>query len=360
MPTQPSHCVTTASSIEGWEIDEHLGVVASHAVAGTDLLSELFAGFTDIFGGRSNAYRKELESLYRDTIVGLLSQARARGGNWLVGLRIDLDEVTGKGTQMFMITGLATAVRARRLPRPTESAQKSVAYLETAEVATMVTRLALLKTLDNDKNRLADTDWAFLVEHRVEEACPALLRRYAAVYRAPDESAAIRPKAGAVFAAVTPATATRVLYEGLREPSLAVPAIDLIRDCSLCSYPDILTCLQINDTEVRRSALQTLRAAPPGYSDSSLADIDRLIGLLPTAFPDRSKAVEKKGMLGGAKQLWQCTCGTANASGDTYCSHCFRDPHGLASGDLTPAQAVVLLDATRAALAALLSGRTLT
>lgn len=355
MPTQPSHCVTTASSIDGWEISEHLGVVASHAVAGTDLLSELFAGFTDIFGGRSNAYRKELESLYRDTIVGLLSQARTRGGNWLVGLRIDLDEVTGKGTQMFMITGIATAVRANRLPRPIDTAQSPDARLETGEVTTMATRLALLRTLDNDKNRLADTDWAFLVEQRVEEACPALLRRYAAVFRAPDESAAIRPKAGAVFAAVAPSTAMKVLYDGLHQAALAAPAMDLIRDCSLCSYPDVLTCLQADDPEVRRCGLQTLKAQPPGYSDSSLSDIDSIVALLPAAFPDRSRPIEKKGMLGGAKQLWQCPCGTSNANEDPYCSHCFRDRNGLASGDLTPARAIALLEATREALAAVLA-----
>jgi len=67
-------------------------------------MSEVFASFSDLFGGRSGAYRRQLESLYRDTTDDLLKQAQARGGNWLIGLRIDMDEVSGKGMQMFMIT----------------------------------------------------------------------------------------------------------------------------------------------------------------------------------------------------------------------------------------------------------------
>lgn len=358
MITETMHCVTTASTIEGWEIEEHLGVVASHAVAGTGLVSEFFAGFSDIFGGRSNSYRRQLESLYRDTVVDLLGQARARGGNWLIGLRIDLDEVSGKGTQMFMITGLATAVRSRRLSRSGETTHQVGRTVEASEVSTMESRLALLEKLQSDTSHLGDADWAFLVEHRVEEACARILRRLAARYSTPDEgTAGTRQKAAALFAAVSPAVATDVLYAGIRQESLALAAIDLIFDCSLCSYPHVTTALQAADVESRRSALQTLRAGQLSYSTSSLAEITTLRSLIPRVFPNRSTRVEKKGVLGGAKQMWQCPCGRANALDESHCGGCYRDPEGFRFEDLTPTKALALLETTYTALEAVLTSR---
>jgi uncharacterized protein YbjQ (UPF0145 family) len=352
------HCVTTASAIAGWEIEEHLGIVASHAVAGTGLVSEFFAGFSDIFGGRSNSYRRQLESLYRDTLVDLLGQARARGANWLIGVRVDLDEVSGKGTQMFMITGLATAVRAQRLPQSAESTGRTDQIVDASEVTTMATRIALLQRLQDDASFIADAEWAFLVEHRVDEACGAVLRRLAARYETPDEGlASFRRKAAALFSAVPSATAIEVLYNGVGQTSLALAALDMISDCSLCSYSHVAAALRADDAETRRCALQTLKASPPVYSAASLAEVATLRSLIPGAFPNRGRPVEKKGVLGGTKQMWQCPCGRANPLDDPYCAGCLRDSQGLRSGDLSPPKALVLLQTTSAALEAVFATR---
>lgn len=39
------------------------------------------------------------------------------GANCVVGLHIDIDEISGKGSQMFMITAYCTAVRASRVSK---------------------------------------------------------------------------------------------------------------------------------------------------------------------------------------------------------------------------------------------------
>src|SRR3954468_24915147 len=106
--------VTTTSNIEGWRVEAHLGVVASHVVAGTGIGSDFLAGFSDLFGGRSGAYQNQLASLYAEAIDQLHRKAQRLGGNWIVGLHVDIDEVSGKGMQMFMVTAMGTAVRAAR------------------------------------------------------------------------------------------------------------------------------------------------------------------------------------------------------------------------------------------------------
>src|SRR3954466_6920292 len=106
--------VTTTSGIEGWRVEAHLGVVASHVVAGTGMGSDILAGFSDLFGGRSGAYQNQLASLYAEAVDQLHKKAQRLGGNWIVGLPVGIDEVSGKGMQIFMVTARGTAVSAAR------------------------------------------------------------------------------------------------------------------------------------------------------------------------------------------------------------------------------------------------------
>ncbi len=358
MPHQSSQFVTTGFAIEGWKILDHLGVVASHAVAGTGLVSEFFAGFSDIFGGRSNAYRRQLDFLYRDTVADLHRQARSRGGNWLVGLRIDLDEVSGKGAQMFMITGLATAVRARRLPSSAPEISISGEFIESSEITTMAHRLALLKSLQADSSTVSDADWAFLVEHRVQEACLPILGRLSKSYKeSPVDARPLRTKIAAVFSAVPSDFATSLLHDALHTPSLAPAAVDIICDCGLGSYRLVAAALASPDFDFRRFALQTLKADQPSYTADSLAEIDSLRSLIPDAFPPRSIRTERKGVLGGAKQMWQCICGRSNAVDESHCGACFRDEMGFRRDEISPTAAIRKLDVTHAALSAVVAER---
>ncbi|RZJ88067.1 MAG: heavy metal-binding domain-containing protein, partial [Chryseobacterium sp.] len=66
-------------------------------VAGTNLFSDFFDSFSDVFGGRSNTYRNQLRNLYADSVEQLKVTAFEIGANAIVGLHVDLDEVSGKG-----------------------------------------------------------------------------------------------------------------------------------------------------------------------------------------------------------------------------------------------------------------------
>ena len=52
--------VTTTPNIEGKTITEYLGVVTGEAIMGANIFRDFFASITDIVGGRSAAYEKEL------------------------------------------------------------------------------------------------------------------------------------------------------------------------------------------------------------------------------------------------------------------------------------------------------------
>src|SRR6476659_6915790 len=102
--------VTTTSSVDGLKVKQYLKPIAAHIVAGTNLFSDFFASFSDVFGGRSQTYQKQLTSLYNEAIERLKITAYEIGANCIVGLSVDLDEISGKGKSMFMLTAIGTAV----------------------------------------------------------------------------------------------------------------------------------------------------------------------------------------------------------------------------------------------------------
>lgn len=70
--------ITTDNPSEG-EIIKHLQPVTAHVVAGTNLFSDFFAGMSDIFGGRSGSYKKQLSSIYSEAIERIKQEAKRLG-----------------------------------------------------------------------------------------------------------------------------------------------------------------------------------------------------------------------------------------------------------------------------------------
>ena len=102
--------IVNTDRIAHYSIKEYIGLVTANQVIGANLFADLFAGFTDIVGGNSGAYRKRLDDLYEDVMSQLSEEAEDMGANAVVGFRIDFEEVAGKGKSMFMVTCIGTAV----------------------------------------------------------------------------------------------------------------------------------------------------------------------------------------------------------------------------------------------------------
>lgn len=106
--------ITTTSSVEGWKIKKYLGVVTYQIVTGANMFKDMFAGFRDIFGGESSSYQKELARMENIAIEILSRKTIRMGGNGILGLRLDFDEISGGGKSMFMLSASGTAIFAER------------------------------------------------------------------------------------------------------------------------------------------------------------------------------------------------------------------------------------------------------
>jgi uncharacterized protein YbjQ (UPF0145 family) len=99
--------VTTTPSVEGYSIAEYKGIVTGEAILGANVFRDLFAGITDILGGRSKAYEEELAKARQTALAEMQDRARELGANAVVGVDLDYEVINN----MLMVSASGTAVR---------------------------------------------------------------------------------------------------------------------------------------------------------------------------------------------------------------------------------------------------------
>lgn len=106
-----SMLILTTPTIEGKKIVEYLGLVSGEAILGANIFKDFFAGIRDIVGGRSAAYEKELRRAKEIAIEEMKEEAKALGGNAVVGVDLDYETISiGQAGGMLMVSASGTAV----------------------------------------------------------------------------------------------------------------------------------------------------------------------------------------------------------------------------------------------------------
>lgn len=102
--------VSTTPELAGQRIDAYLGIVSGEAILGANIFRDIFAGLTDIVGGRSGAYERELRRAKEIALAEMTEQAAALGATAIVGVDLDY-ETLGANGGMLMVSASGTAVR---------------------------------------------------------------------------------------------------------------------------------------------------------------------------------------------------------------------------------------------------------
>ncbi|MBT55781.1 MAG: hypothetical protein CMF72_20585 [Mameliella sp.] len=98
--------VTTTPAIEGRRITAYKGIVVGEAILGANVFRDIFAGITDIIGGRSGAYEASLQEARETALRELEERAAAIGGTAVVGVDLDYEVINN----MLMVSASGTAV----------------------------------------------------------------------------------------------------------------------------------------------------------------------------------------------------------------------------------------------------------
>ncbi len=100
---------TTTALIEGRPVQRYIGIVTGEVIAGANVVRDIFASFSDFFGGRSGKYEEVLNRAREQALAEMESKAAEMGANAVIGVDIDY-EVLGKAGSMLMVSCSGTAV----------------------------------------------------------------------------------------------------------------------------------------------------------------------------------------------------------------------------------------------------------
>jgi len=101
--------VVTTNEIPGWQIQRVCGEVFGLTVRSRNAFSQIGAGVKSLFGGELQGMTKALVDSRNEVMGRMLQEARARGGNAIVGMRFDTSEMGDTWTE---ICAYGTAVVA--------------------------------------------------------------------------------------------------------------------------------------------------------------------------------------------------------------------------------------------------------
>lgn len=124
--TSQVYTSTTNSIQEGMAVSENVGVITSSIVIGTNIFSDIFADVRDVVGGKAESYTNKIDEIKEQSLEELKQKALKKGCNAIIGISIDVDEISGKNKSMLMVTTIGTAVKVEdslqaTLPNSSES-----------------------------------------------------------------------------------------------------------------------------------------------------------------------------------------------------------------------------------------------
>jgi uncharacterized protein YbjQ (UPF0145 family) len=101
--------ITTTSQLDNKPVSQYLGFISAEVIVGANIVKDMFAWLTDIFGGRSSSYETSLIEGKNAAMQELIAKAEKLWADGIIGVDMAYGAV-GKWS-MFMINITGTAVK---------------------------------------------------------------------------------------------------------------------------------------------------------------------------------------------------------------------------------------------------------
>lgn len=310
--------VTTTNTIENAEIEKYIDLISTNVVVGTNLFSDFGASLTDLFGGFSDSYQGKLQKIYSMAIDNLKMKAANIGANTILGLKVDFDEISGKGKSMFMISALGTAVivKYNQNKLSVESEKKSTIILN-EKLEQEITKRNIITTFKNNELPSQD-EWIYLLNNPIEEIAEQLidlyLNRYTSVIESGTDTQLLLSNTTNFFNSLKKETAIEILYKKLYKNPILI--LKIIKANNLFSSSKIIELIQNENMDL---AIECLDTNMDFYSEEDLASMNKIINLL-NNLPNKGKIENVKAILGKTKEKYICPNGHTNDVESEFCT----------------------------------------
>ena len=306
--------ITTTNSIENATVEKYLGVVTTNLVIGTGFFSDFMASFTDFFGGMSGTYRKQMDELYQKAYDALSLKASSMGANGVLGFKIDFDEISGKGVQMFMISVSGTAVKLSMEDHVSDVADK---YGLWASAEKVNVELFKLNWGRRDKHLTPKAnELTFIMDHNLWELVPSLYEYFSEPNQTFD-TRQIDERFPIILSVLPYEEAVQFIYNDY--PNRYERALPLIKENKLFCAKKVLELLQEGHMKL---AIDLLEVEKSAYFDEDLKDMESILEYL-NNLPDKGQITEVKAGAFSSKmvEMYICPAGHKNDKDVEFCEH---------------------------------------
>jgi len=342
--------VTSTSHVEGVKINKYLKPVSAHVVAGTNVFSDFAASVSDFFGGRSESYQKQLASIYDEAIERIKINAFEVGANCVLGLSVDIDEISGKNKAMFMITAVGTAVILESTNQFQSTASKDQKFdrVSVDQIKKLKQKKTIIEDSKEDHWDIKEETWDFIIANKVEEVLPGLLRKYLFLINNFEEAKLFYKRLVSFVGCLPDSKKYELIYGHLiseNNGKVINCLYDLISNLELLDLKKVEELLLNTDFNIQKRGLQILYSNKSFYNGNDLIELDHIKQLISIVFKERCTRTTKKQLLSSKeKEIWICNCGESNDDNWDYCYKCNKDSYGFTKNELNPIGAMKLID----------------
>lgn len=341
--------VTTTSGFDGIKIKDYLEPVTANVVVGMNVFKDMFAGLTDFFGGKSRSYQNVLSSINAEVINKLKDKAISIGGNCILSLKIDNDEISAQGKSMMMVSAVGTAAIAEFNSNHNYSlsdfSTKSK-RLNYEKFSILKQKEEYLKNLKVGELDINEEFWTFVKRYAVIEFATYILEKYISTSSligeyTSEEIQKFTNNTKEYFSLIDNQIAIETVYSKLSDGDISAfiksKLINMIKENKLIDYSRIINLLSNDNFELRKIGLELSILDKEFYIKSDISSIEIITNMIPSSFYERgTKTTKKRTLSSKLKEIWICECGAENSISNQYCSKCENDYYGFTKDEQKP------------------------
>lgn len=334
--------LTTTNSIDGGNIIKYFDPYSKSIVVGSNLLSDFTASITDVFGGRSSTYESKLDDINKNALEHLKKYAKSIRANAIVGIKLDVGEISGNGKQMFIVSVSGTPVV---VDFANETGHESDDQNFSQAVNSRVKFKEILNSGEDIINLSAESvdfiinSGSIDFERYIYDGIAKLSSYNVEVEKIKEIKDKLSYIVHNYLLGLSLKDRNDILMSWLLSNDLKyiekLLIYNSIKNYNILNYENAFLLLNSDDIYSKKIGLRVINSPLINYTPKDVLVIKQLCeNNLINHFKDISKSVTEKTLI-GVKNKWKCICGYTNSEKELYC-YCGMNKKGFKINELTP------------------------
>ena len=330
--------ISTTNTFDNAKIIYYYGAIATNLILGVDFWEENEASVLNSLGVEPESLRNKLDRMYAIIEKRLENKAFQLGANAIVGLRIDFDEVSGKGKQMFMATATGTACIIEKQVEDREEEDDKVVpnQVTDKQIKKLLVSRKIKEKLEKGRWCPSDEIWDYIISNHMLELAD-LLTKNLFKWIEVDDWKEYWVKYREYIGEFPYQKAVDLLYPYIKEAPDQM--ISLIEYYKLFNAKQIIKFIEQGEVSL---AIRLLFSSKDFYEKKDVKEMEEIINKL-ESLPDKGKRENVVSGLFSKKEeeMYICPNGHKNKIDEEFCSveNCGLNIKGLTFSDIKSIEA---------------------